>query len=483
MTLNSQTAPLAFADQTVEPSIPESRGCRLRLNPAASLAEYQRLLRLLRRRGFNLLIIDGLYDGYPVYPSEQLKEQGYPWIHPSFKRTRDLFHQVVKHALDLGFLSYVRAEMLKVKARGQHRPHPILAKNPTMGVRDARGTLIASHSPELHHFLCPANQAVRILMGDLLFEMLSGLPFTGIILGDIGFPPSSLAAETAACFCESCCTQVNSDLAIDLASSKLAANSTNHKRWSEWRAGAIERMVKGWKLRMRKSDPGMIVGAEIQGGFASKDQAAGQLIDWRNLTAERLVDFITPVYSAAKDDAPWSELGQDLPLLPPRVIALPTLQTQAEEPILQGVENCREHPLAGFIIDLQWPQRRETPSWLESLDLSGEALVVEADPMTASLKLIEATAELLPDKHDLRFFLSDVQRLLEKREPFLKSEEMLENIINNFDGLRRMVEDHRLPLSLNAAQVGRNMSLIQRLLELVAVGWTEDEDCVNIENS
>ena len=237
--------------------IPETRGLLFELDPATSRKKLRELLEELQQRGFNLLIIDAISDGYAHYESAVMRRNGFPAIHPNYQFSPNLFLRLIQLADKLGFKIYLRANLLKLTGGGLRQLHPILRKKSSRewGVCDISGKLKIDHTPNPVNHLCPTHPEVRRFFGDLLNELLVGLPVSGILLSHFSFPPGSSNPDTATCFCKNCKNLVDREIAIDLDTIELDPQAKNFKRWTQWRIQKIDALVRSLKIRIRKTNP------------------------------------------------------------------------------------------------------------------------------------------------------------------------------------------------------------------------------------
>ncbi|MBN1517202.1 family 10 glycosylhydrolase [Candidatus Sumerlaeota bacterium] len=455
--------------------IPETRGLRYEFDTTIPLSKQAERLSELRERGYNLLVVNGLEEGYTIYPSEVMHAQGFPAIHPFQRRHRDMFQQVIEIASRLDFHIYLRASLTKLLARNRFRAHPVISKQPSWSVCDHAGRrMFAAQHPQLN-FLCPANPEVRRHLGAVLSEMIVGQPVSGVMLADVGFPLRSAYPDTAACFCESCKRQVDQELAINLAEIELDPADAAYQRWTEWRTERVGAFVASLRSRIQSVRPDLIIGLQFYGGLGPDSKHPGTLLAVREWLEEGLLDLAAPVYMPRIADDFWLDMPNDVERLPANTLILPTLRDLPMENAREMIQLIKELPLCGFLLDPGMPLTEEVKEQLRSMGVIGQARAVEFELDKALIDILYAAMQLLPRDHSLYLLLKDMSRLLNENFQEGGSRAALNNLISNFAGLEERLENGQLQLPIDLTPVARHLNLARRIVEMLTSGRSNCE--------
>jgi len=459
----------------------ETRGLTVYLTPDASPQVIADRVRLIQRTGFNFLVLKVFRRGHCLMPTEAWAEAaGKRFVAP---KAGDVTAHLVHAAGELGLPVYAGLELLEhIGAPGESialraiRPEWYLPANWPAAVRWrarlAREMGEKAESRQIH-FMSPLEAGARRFVGELLVELVSKYPFSGIFIDHATIP----------CFGESgdldhrSGAKIVSDLTRrqreedDENEDAATGDPRNLASLNSAMSSEVLGLLAYARARLRRCR-GQILGAmEVREGGACDGKAAvgdqATEAPWRD-ALNSVAEMLSPrfeVHGAQRIEGLAAQMelfGNEAPLLP--LLRLPSPELD-----ILPFEQIRRSSALGFVIDAGLPLNDQHWNFFGRL-FEDAAVASHTDPPAAIRAIGEHTISLLGKDHDLSALLTDMFRILGSPKDATQDERTRLSVIRNLSGLAEMARTNQLDLPPDPArwQIARNLGLLVRLLAMVS---------------
>lgn len=458
--LTQAAVPSPGAEAAARCPFPQTRAIEIRLQAGFENCDAPRLMRLVKRAGFNTVLLSCFRSGYTLHRSATMREYGFAEQDPLFART-DPIEAVLAAARDVGLRVYALVECLAVGDERGGRG-PILRSRPQWAVRNRRAAAASSDPP----YLCPVNREVGRFLGDLLCEIVEAWPFHGFYLRHLHFPIEPADRRADYCCCDFCRRSVWQSLGVRIDEIPDDPEHPDRYNLTSWRAKQLARLIRYLRLRVAKAFVRLPTMVEV---YLGESDGPPQTVGYQDAcvwSEQRLVPMAA-VRRPATQEVTEGWLKRVVALSHCGLV-LPVLSASPDGALIETIERLASEPLAGFVVcephDLTAPPLIK----LAGGPWRNEAIAVEANPLGSICGLLAATIDLLPEDNAVRAFLSDALRVFEptaRSWPASQRRALFENLL----GLEERIAADRLDLGGVSPEVVRNFRLARHLLRLPEV--------------
>ena len=275
--------------------------------------DWERSAKELAAAGVNIILPNMAWAGVAHYPSKILPQS------KTYTQYGDQIAQCVtaahKHGLEV--------HVWKITWNLEGAPKTFVEK-----VRAAGRTQVSATGQALN-WLCPSHPKNVLLELESSLEIVKNYDVHGIHLDYIRYPGSH------ACYCDGCrqrfvrATRLQID---EWPAAVLPKTGTHSKKYIEWRAQQITRLVRLLHKRLRQADPKIKISAAVFGWYPGCITTIGQ--DWIAWAKSGYIDFVCPM-NYTEDTNYFTELlVNQLALMPKDVAIYPGIGATASNSLL-----------------------------------------------------------------------------------------------------------------------------------------------------
>lgn len=230
----------------------ETRAVRLRPPPLSGANWVADTFEETARAGFNVVILDALFNGFTCWPRE-LKKWRPIREHPALLGF-DFLAEACRRAAEYEMGIYAGIDLL-VSGRRRYFPKSRLARaRRQWHIRTRGGRRFPKTGPDAGtYFLCPNNTEARMVLIGALNEMAEAYPIHGIFLDHFSWPEADDSPNDEACFCPACIALAREEVHIDLAALRAGkASEQDVQAWRKWQAERIVQLLYTLRARIQK---------------------------------------------------------------------------------------------------------------------------------------------------------------------------------------------------------------------------------------
>lgn len=442
---------------------PQTRALEIHLPTGFENADATRLVRQVKRAGFNTILLSCFRHGYTLFPSPTMRVYGFAKQEPRF-RGSDPVPVVLSAARSEGLTVYALVEGL-CAGGGKRRHSPILRRRPDWAVQGRNRSNGAAADPP---FLCPVNREVWRFLGDLFYEILERYGFRGIYPRHLHYPLKKADERADYCRCDYCRQAVWHSLGVKIDEIPEDPDHPDRYNLTSWRAEQLGGLVRYVRLRVAKacSQPLVLTEVYLCEGAEARSDACGfqNACSWAQ---DRLLPIAAfrPLPATAEGSEQW--IGQ-VATMAQCALVMPVLSALPEDRLIETLERLAGEPIIGVAVCAPHDLTAPPLNRLASGPWRTRTQVAEDQPLVSVCALLAETARVLPPDDPVRAFLADALRVVQplgERWPVAQRQTLHENLL----GLEERITGEKLDLGDAAPAVLRNFRLARQLLQLVEI--------------
>jgi hypothetical protein len=450
--------------------LPQTRMAILEFHQTFTPEALHRALHTLADKGWNSIVLPGIYEGYPIFFSQVWADYGLRRQHPDFRKWNPFetaFEVAAQRGLEI-LISY--SPYLAEGRKNNPARNPILRRYPKWAAmqhpKRALRAELEETAPDPNRYFCPVNREARRFHCDVLHAVLAEYPFHGLVLDLCEYPFYTVGDKTHMapwCYCTACRTSSLHDLGFDPATVNFANERSMVERWREWQTRQMDEALEYIRTRSLKARSNLRILGLLPTDSRNAENQRHQLIHWKTWGERSLVEALVldgyPPYAEPFE----SQLEKDLETLPNNLLLLPMLSCQ--NPAYGNFQKILQtYPIPGFVMRFSnWANPDFDPS--ERIAFDTAAFPVESDPLRSVCAIFRDLQDLASSEREFATFLQDLSYSI-LREDMELNMSRLTMVSENIKGLLELVQEGRLNFGEHQDQVIHDLDLAHRLTYL-----------------
>ena len=342
--------------------LPQTRMAILDIPHTFTPEALERAMNTLADKGWNSVVLPGIYEGYPIFFSQVWADYGMRRQHPDFRKWNPFevaFEVAAQRGLEV-LISF--SPYLVIGKKNNPANNPILRRYPKWAAaqhpKRSRRAELEENAPDNNRYFCPVNREVRRFHCDVLHAVLAEYPFNGLVLDLCDYPFYTVGEKEHMapwCYCAACREDTLRDLGFDPATVNFSNERGMVERWREWQAQQMDEALEYIRTRSLKARSNLRVLGLLPSDSRSAENKRHPLIHWKTWGERSLVEALILEGYPAHAEAFEAQLEKDMETLPENLLLLPVLasRNQGSGDFLQVLE---EHPVPGFVMRFDnWP--------------------------------------------------------------------------------------------------------------------------------
>lgn len=347
--------------------------------------EMNKLFDKIAEAGINIVYIETINAGYPIYPSKYIAQNplisGYDPLDAAIKAAHS--HDIELHAWTWIFAVGNTRHNSLINQPASY-PGPIISNNFYDGaLLGANGNLLPSNQPE--YWLDPANPAVQDFVSKVLEEIVTNYDVDGVQLDYIRYPFQAGINQMGYDFVGKELFEKETGLTLD------CMNAETMDAWKNWKTQKVTDFVRNISTKLKTINPHLQISAAVYSGDRSKRLSTIQQ-DWETWVDNGWIDTLSPMSYATNTDKLTDlagyvqETSQNKALIYPG-LAIRQLDTAA---FLEQLDKVRSLGMVGTTLFAMAHLNEDKLNILETGPYRNKSLVVpNRDPIKASSLLLE----------------------------------------------------------------------------------------------